>query len=189
MLFSSAVPLLSLVATYCNSLSIFVTCCYSLYQSLSLVITRCHSLSRIVPLVVTRCHSLSLVATRCTTPLSFYKRSWKGAFQTNEYCDWNIFYKRTCAHLELKETKNITHFLLLKAHLYSRFQCSFALWITLQSSNFCQWWNFSLIFAMLIFDSFSTNVGLTFHRYYFFRQKLSFFNISTKNVTTKNKKY
>ena len=24
--------------------------------------------------------------------------------------------ERTCAHLELKETKNITHFLLLKAH-------------------------------------------------------------------------
>ena len=24
--------------------------------------------------------------------------------------------KTTCAHLELKETKNITHFLLIKAH-------------------------------------------------------------------------
>ena len=131
-LFSSAVPLLSLVATYCNSLPLFVTCCHLLYQSLSLVITRCHSLSLIVPLVLTRCHSLSLivplvltrchslslVATRCTTPLSFYKRSWKWAFQTNEYCDWNIFYERTCAQLELKETKNITHFLLLKAHLH-----------------------------------------------------------------------
>ena len=27
-----------------------------------------------------------------------------------------FFPKRTCAHLEFKETKNITHFLLLKAH-------------------------------------------------------------------------
>ena len=29
----------------------------------------------------------------------------------------NVFYKeRTCVHLEIKETKNITHFLLLNAH-------------------------------------------------------------------------
>ena len=29
----------------------------------------------------------------------------------------NIFYKeKTCVHLELQETKSITHFLLLKAH-------------------------------------------------------------------------
>ena len=27
-----------------------------------------------------------------------------------------LLLKRTCAHPELKETKNITHFLLLKAH-------------------------------------------------------------------------
>ena len=32
-------------------------------------------LSLIVPLVVIRCHSLSLVVARCTTRLSFYKRS------------------------------------------------------------------------------------------------------------------
>ena len=44
------------------------------------------------------------------------------------------------------EIKNITHFLLLKAHpLYQRYQCSFALWATLQTSKFCHWWIFSLI--------------------------------------------
>ena len=45
----------------------------------------------------------------------------------------------------LKETKNITHFLLLKSHPHWLFLCSFSLWITLQSSNFCQWSNFPLI--------------------------------------------
>ena len=40
----------------------------------------------------------------------------------------NIFYKgRTYVHIELKETKIITHFLLLQAHLHWHFQCSFAL--------------------------------------------------------------
>ena len=29
-----------------------------------------------------------------------------------------LYRERTCAHLELKEAKNITHFLLLKAHPY-----------------------------------------------------------------------
>ena len=51
--------------------------------SLSLVVIRCHYLyhllSLVVPLVTIRCHSfyhsLSLVITRCTTRLSFYKRS------------------------------------------------------------------------------------------------------------------
>ena len=32
-----------------------------------------------------------------------------------------FFKKRRCVHLELKETKSITHFLLLKAY---RFQCT-----------------------------------------------------------------
>ena len=31
----------------------------------------------------------------------------------------SIFYKeKTCAHLELKETKNATYFLMLKAHTH-----------------------------------------------------------------------
>ena len=72
-----------LVVTRCHSLSLVVILCHSLYHSLSLVVplvvTRCttlsHSLSLDVPLVDTRCHSLSLVITRCTTRLSFYKRS------------------------------------------------------------------------------------------------------------------
>ena len=58
--------------TRCHSLSLFVIRCHLLYHSLSLVV---YSLS----LVVIRCHflyqSLSLVVTRCTTRLSFYKRS------------------------------------------------------------------------------------------------------------------
>ena len=44
-----------------------------------------------------------------------------------------------------EEIKNFTHSLLLKAHHHQRYQCSFALGTTLQSSNFCQWWNFLLI--------------------------------------------
>ena len=68
----------------CHSLSLVVTRCHSLYYLLPLFVvtcctTRCHSLSLIVALVVsgctTRCHSLSLFVTRCTTRLSFYKRS------------------------------------------------------------------------------------------------------------------
>ena len=81
--------LLPFVVTLCHSFSLFVTRCHSLSLVASLVvtrchlsslvvplvITRCHSCSLVVPLVVTRCHSLSLVVTRCTTRLSFYKRS------------------------------------------------------------------------------------------------------------------
>ena len=71
------------VVTRCHSLSfvvrLIVTGCHSLSLVVPLVVTRCttlsHSLSLDVPLVVTRCHLLSLVITRCTTPLSFYKRS------------------------------------------------------------------------------------------------------------------
>ena len=80
--------------TRCQSLSLFVTCCITRCHSLSffvtlcttrcnslllvvaLVVTRCHSLSPVVPLAVIRCHSLSFAVTRCTTRLSFYKRSY-----------------------------------------------------------------------------------------------------------------
>ena len=77
-----------------HSLSFVVTrtnLCHSLSHSLPFVVTRCPLLSLVVPIVVvtlcpslslvvplvvvTRYHSLSLVATRCTTRLSFYKRS------------------------------------------------------------------------------------------------------------------
>ena len=44
-------------------------------EELAKMATRCHTLSLILPLVVIRCHSLSLFVTRCTTRLSFYKRS------------------------------------------------------------------------------------------------------------------
>ena len=53
-------------------------------HSLSLLVIRCtircHSLSFVVTHCTTRCHSLSLVVplvTRCTTRVSFYKRSQK----------------------------------------------------------------------------------------------------------------
>ena len=68
---------LSLAIIHCHLLSLVFTRCHSLYHSLSFVITRCHSLSPVVPLVVTRCYLLSLVVTRCTSRLSFYKRSGK----------------------------------------------------------------------------------------------------------------
>ena len=70
---------LPFAVTRCHSLSLvaplFVTRCHLLYQSLSLVVIRCHSLYHSLLFVVTRCHSLSLVVSRCTTRLSFYKRS------------------------------------------------------------------------------------------------------------------
>ena len=56
-------------------MSLVVTLVVIPYHSLPPFVIRCHSLS----FVVTRCHSLSLVVplvvTRCTTRLSFYKRT------------------------------------------------------------------------------------------------------------------
>ena len=78
-LFSFAVPLLSLAVTHCHSLSLFiVTGCHSLSLAVPHVVIRCHSLYHsLSPLsfVATRCHSLLLVVIQCTTCLSFYKRS------------------------------------------------------------------------------------------------------------------
>ena len=62
-----------LVVIRCHSMSLVVICCTTHCHSLY------HSLSFVVPLVIIRCHSLYhsslLVVTRCTTRLSFYKRS------------------------------------------------------------------------------------------------------------------
>ena len=73
-----------------HSLSLAVPFAVTRYHSLSfavpLVATRCHQLSPVVPLVARRCNLLSFVvtrcttrchslSTRCTTRLSFYKRS------------------------------------------------------------------------------------------------------------------
>ena len=59
---------LSLAVILCHSLSFL---CYSL----SFAVTRCHSLSLVVIRSHLLYHSLSLVVTRCTTRLSFHKRS------------------------------------------------------------------------------------------------------------------
>ena len=90
---------LSFVVIRCHSLyhslSLVVIRCPSLYHSLSLVVpivvTHCHSFSLVVLLVVIRCHSLSLVVTRCTTRLSFCKRS--NLLIDNDYCQSSIFIK------------------------------------------------------------------------------------------------
>ena len=77
---------LSLIVIFSYSLSFVVIRCHLLYHSLSLVsfVVICcttrhhllyHSLSFVVPLVVIRYRSLSFDVTRCTTRLSFYKRS------------------------------------------------------------------------------------------------------------------
>ena len=74
---------LSFVVTRCHSFSLVVILSYSLYHSLSLVAIRCttccHSLYHSLSFNVTLCHSLSIVVplavTRCTTRLTFYKRS------------------------------------------------------------------------------------------------------------------
>ena len=67
---------LSLVFIRCHSLyhslPLAVISYHPLYHSLSGVVTCCHSLSFVATCCTTRCHSLS---TRCTTRLSFYKRS------------------------------------------------------------------------------------------------------------------
>ena len=68
---SLVVPLVVIrCTTHCHLLSFIVTLCHSLYYSLSFVVL----------LVVTSCHSLydslSFVFTRCTTHLSFCKRSY-----------------------------------------------------------------------------------------------------------------
>ena len=77
----------SLAVTLCHSLyhslSLVAIRCLSFYHSFSLAVIRCYSLYHSLSLVVTRCttryYSLSivvlLVVTRCTTHLSFYKRS------------------------------------------------------------------------------------------------------------------
>ena len=96
--------------------------------------------------------------------------------------------KRTCEHLAFQETKNITHFPPLKTYSHQRYQCRFALWTTLQSSNFCQLWIFLLRFATLIFNSFSTKVCFRFHYWRFFLKKGAFqLNICTKKDTSKDK--
>ena len=93
--FSFVVPLLSLALTHCHLFSLVVTRCITRCHSLSLVVplafvvTRCttlrHSLSFVVIHCTIRCHSLSLivppVVIRCTTRLSFYKRSFKKCCQ------------------------------------------------------------------------------------------------------------
>ena len=95
----------------CHSFSFVVTrCttrCRSLYHSLSYVVTRCttrcHSLSLVVPLVVTLCHSLSLV-TRCTTRLSFYKRSEKQAWPLQLYIKETPIQVFSCEYCEIFKT-------------------------------------------------------------------------------------
>ena len=76
--------------TRCHSLSLIVTFCYSMSFLVTCFTTRCHllyhPLSFVVPLDTTLCttpchllyYSLSFDATRCTTRLSFYK--------------WSLFY-------------------------------------------------------------------------------------------------
>ena len=77
---------LSLIVIFSYSLSFDVIRCHLQYHSLSLVsfVVICcttrhhllyHSLSFVVLLVVIRYRSLSFDVTRCTTGLSFYKRS------------------------------------------------------------------------------------------------------------------
>ena len=71
---------LLLIVIFCYSLSFVVIRCHLLYHSLSLVVSLVvirytTRLLFVVPRVVIRCHSLSFDVTRCTTRLSFYKRS------------------------------------------------------------------------------------------------------------------
>ena len=78
---------LSVIVIFSYSLSFLVIRCHLLHHSLSLAVsfvvicctTRCHSLyhslSFVLPLVVICYHSFSFDVTRCTTRLSFYKRS------------------------------------------------------------------------------------------------------------------
>ena len=66
---------LSFVATHCHFLLLALIRCHLFYHSLSLFITRCITRCHLLSLVTIRCHSLPFDVTRCTTCLSFYKRS------------------------------------------------------------------------------------------------------------------
>ena len=81
----------------CHSLSLIAICCHSLSFVVLFVITLYHLLHQSLSFVVILCHPLyhsssldvPLVVTRCTTRLSFYKRSYRSVtfiFQ----CHWNL---------------------------------------------------------------------------------------------------
>ena len=74
------------------------------------------------------------------------------------------FFSFSKEHLHILISKEIS-FLLLKAHPYFRYQCSFALWTTLQSPNFCHDEIFLYYLATLNFDSFYTKICLRVHRW------------------------
>ena len=86
---------LAKIGTRCHFSSFSASCCHLLSLVVPLAVIRSHSLSLVVPLIVTRCHSLSFVVTRCTTRLSFYKRSKKTMliFLCNtkmNFCFWHM---------------------------------------------------------------------------------------------------
>ena len=47
----------------------------------------------------------------------------------------------------------------LKSHPHWRYQCSFALWTALPSSNFCQWWSFPLKLCHIRKGAFYLNIS------------------------------
>ena len=75
---------------------------------------------------------------------------------------WSFFrIKQNMWTLISKEIKNTTHFLLLQTHPREHYQCSFALWTTLQSSHFCQWWPSLILcqsFSIKYVSDFNTDV-------------------------------
>ena len=88
---------LPLIVIFCHSLSLAIRChlLYHSFQSLSfvlpLVVIGCHSLSFVLPLVASLCHSLSFVITRCTTRLSFYRRSHNRTNKTRAFLRKKIY--------------------------------------------------------------------------------------------------
>ena len=94
--------------------------------------------------------------------------------QLGLYRSFVFLFKRTCGHLDLKGNKKCHTSSTVKGtshHL--RYQYSFALWTTLQSSNFSQWWNFPWVLCHINF-CFSIKVYLRFHCWSFFIRKRAF---------------
>ena len=99
-------------------------------------VTRCHSLL----FVVTRCHSLSLVAplvvTRCTTRLSFYKRSMKGQWQIQRK-EWRMSVILFSFHWW-----NLTQH---RFHLFSEI-----LLVKFDTCNSCWYYSFKILVSLCI---------------------------------------
>ena len=109
---------LSRIVIFCHSLSLAIRChlLYHSFQSLSfvlpLVVIRCHSLSFVLLLVASLCNSLSFVITRCSTCLSFYRRSYSRTNKTQAFLRKKIYDGKKLSDQILLHEKKVFYFVL-----------------------------------------------------------------------------